>query len=136
MVFSILNSFSRRSDKDSRVIGTLLGEVRDNVVTVTECFAEPFSEIIEERRVTMYNEYRRTMYAFHRRNNKKEVMLGWYTTTTSKGEFINDNSSLIHDSFAKEIEHPIHLVVDTTLSGKSCFLSLSLNISLRCIALL
>lgn len=44
-------------------------------------------------------------------------MVGWYTTTLSTGEFINDNSSLIHDVFAKEIENPIHLVVDTTLLG-------------------
>lgn len=55
------------------------------------------------------------MYNFHRRNNKKEVMVGWYSTTSTTGEFINDNSSLIHDVFSKEIANPIHLVVDTTL---------------------
>jgi translation initiation factor 3 subunit F len=43
-------------------------------------------------------------------------MVGWYTTTSPvTGEFINDNSSLIHDVFAKEVENPVHLVVDTTL---------------------
>jgi translation initiation factor 3 subunit F len=82
---------------------------------VTECFAEPFSESIEERRISIYSDYHRSMYNFHRRNNKKEVMVGWYTTTLPTGEFINDNSSLIHDVFAKEIENPIHIVVDTTL---------------------
>lgn len=35
VVFSILNNFTRRSPRDSRVIGTLLGEVRDGVVVVS-----------------------------------------------------------------------------------------------------
>jgi len=55
------------------------------------------------------------MYAFHRRNNKKEVIVGWYATTTAKGEFINDNSSLIHDNYSHELDNPVHLVVDTNL---------------------
>jgi hypothetical protein len=43
-------------------------------------------------------------------------MVGWYTTTSPvTGEFINDNSSLVHDVFAKEVDNPIHLVVDSTL---------------------
>lgn len=57
------------------------------------------------------------MYAFHRRNNKKEVIVGWYTTTTVNGEFIIDNSSLIHDFYSTEVENPVHLVIDTTLLG-------------------
>jgi hypothetical protein len=35
VVFSILNSFTRRTPRDSRVVGTLLGEVRDGVVVVS-----------------------------------------------------------------------------------------------------
>jgi hypothetical protein len=35
VVFSILNNFTRRSPRDSRVIGTLLGNVKDGVVTVS-----------------------------------------------------------------------------------------------------
>jgi hypothetical protein len=35
VIFSILNSFVRRSTRDARVIGTLLGEVKDGVVTVS-----------------------------------------------------------------------------------------------------
>ncbi len=56
------------------------------------------------------------MYSCHRRNNKKEVIVGWYTTTTVNGEFIIDNSSLIHDFYSSECENPVHIVVDTTLS--------------------
>ena len=57
------------------------------------------------------------MTAFHRRNNKKEVVVGWYTTTTINGEFIIDNSSLINDFYCNQCTNPIHLVVDTTLMG-------------------
>ena len=35
VVFSILNNFTRRTPRDSRVIGTLLGEVKDGVVHVS-----------------------------------------------------------------------------------------------------
>jgi len=48
---------------------------------------------------------------------KKEVIVGWYTTTTVNGEFIIDNSSLIHDFYSSECENPVHLVIDTTLLG-------------------
>lgn len=55
------------------------------------------------------------MYSCHRRNNKKEYIVGWYTTTSVNGAFIVDNSSLIHDFYTNECDNPVHLVVDTTL---------------------
>ncbi len=67
--------------------------------------------------VAINKDYNRDMFGFHRRNNKKEVIVGWYATTTAKGEFISDNSSLIHEYYSHEIDNPIHLVVDTTLLG-------------------
>jgi translation initiation factor 3 subunit F len=125
VIFSILNSFVRRAQRDSRIIGTLLGEVneKDGTVTISDCFAVPYSERVDEFYVAINQEYHKTMYAFHRRNNKKEVILGWYTTSTANGEFIIDNSSLIHDFYCNEcadspMTEPIHLVVDTTLMGE------------------
>lgn len=61
--------------------------------------------------------YHKQMYSFHMRNNKKETIVGWYSTTTSQGQFIVDNSSLINDFYSSECERPVHLVVDTTLLG-------------------
>jgi translation initiation factor 3 subunit F len=75
----------------------------------------PFTERVDDLYVAISKDYHTSMYGFHRRNNKKEVIVGWYTTTTQNGEFIIDNSSLIHDFYAGECEYPIHLVVDTTL---------------------
>ena len=58
------------------------------------------------------------MYNFHRRINKKEKIVGWYTTTTAEGVLLNDNSSLIQNFYSSECENPVHLVVDTTLAGE------------------
>lgn len=116
VIFSILNNFMGRSPRDARVIGTLLGEVKDDgTVVVSECFAVPFSEKTDERYVAINQEYHKQMYAFHRRNNKKEYIVGWYTTTTLNGQFIVDTSSLFHDFYTNECANPVHLVVDTTL---------------------
>lgn len=57
------------------------------------------------------------MYAFQLRNNKRETIVGWYTTTTEQGQFLNDNSSLINNFYRSECERPVHIVVDTTLMG-------------------
>ena len=83
---------------------------------VSECFAVPFTEKTEELYVAINQDYHKLMYAFHRRNNKKEVIVGWYTTTTQNGQYVTDNSSLINDFYSSECTKPIHLVVDTTLS--------------------
>jgi translation initiation factor 3 subunit F len=55
------------------------------------------------------------MYAFHRRINKREKLVGWYTTTSPEGALINHNSSLINDFFLADCASPIHIVVDTSL---------------------
>ena len=60
-----------------------------------------------------------TRFAFHRRVNKTETIVGWFSTTPSDGTFINDFSRLIHDYFLSQCNDPIHLVVDTSLTGDS-----------------
>lgn len=86
---------------------------------MTDCFAVPFTEKTDELVVAVDQAYLKKMYSFHRRNNKREVIVGWYTTTTNQGQFINDNSSLINDIYTTECDNPVHLVVDTTLMGDS-----------------
>ena len=119
VVFSILNNFVRRNDRESRVIGTLLGTIKDGVVEVTEAFGVPHMEKRDELFVAINKDYHKQMFAFHRRINRKERIVGWYTTTSPEGALINDNSSLIHDFYSAECENPIHIVVDTTLAGET-----------------
>lgn len=44
VVFSILDNFKRRELKQTRVVGTLLGERIGNVVHIRECFPVPHTE--------------------------------------------------------------------------------------------
>lgn len=73
VVLSILNCFARRSVKDTRVIGALLGEVtvvegdsKDSAVTVTvtDCFPVPFNERVEEHYVAI-NQVIQGIYSLH-----------------------------------------------------------------------
>lgn len=123
-VFSILNSHSRREDKSTRVIGTLLGVAQDGYIDVTDCFSVPHLEKIEENLVAINKDYHKSMYGFHQRINRKEVIVGWYSTTLSRGSggggggsAIIDNSSLIHEFYSNECKNknPIHLVINTNL---------------------
>ena len=122
-VFSMLNHFMRRGDHDSRVIGTLLGTTNGRVLEVTDCYAVPFQESKDSEKlyVGIDEEYHKSMYSFAKRVNKKERVLGWYASTTPSGTLIIDQSSMISDFYTKKTEfgalNPLHLVVDTTLSG-------------------
>ena len=51
--------------------------------------------------------------------HRREVIVGWFSTTAEDGRVILDTSSLIHEFYSKECTDPIHLVVDTSLTGDS-----------------
>lgn len=65
------------------------------------------------------SEYYQSMYNSHRRINKKEVVVGWFATTAPDGALIINSSSLIHNFFEGECSDPIHIVVDTSLTGSN-----------------
>jgi translation initiation factor 3 subunit F len=127
VIFNILNAYTRKNPQDVRIIGSLLGEIRDNgqQVVITECFVVPLSESLDEHWIRISEEYHKTMYGYHRRNCKKEFVVGWFSTATNTGQLIVDNSSLVHHFYTTEIAtntgipglnwDPIHLVVDTRL---------------------
>ncbi|CAE7710053.1 TIF3F1, partial [Symbiodinium microadriaticum] len=114
-VFSILNSHIRREDRSSRVIGTLLGFKQDGCINVTDCFAVPHMERNDEVYVAINKDYHKSMYAMHKRINRKELIIGWYTTVP-EGSLLTDNSSLIHEFYSHECSDPVHLVVDASLT--------------------
>jgi translation initiation factor 3 subunit F len=124
VVFNILNAFNRRSENSPRIVGTLLGEVKDNIVNITDCFVVPFVENAEEVTVSINAEYHKAMYNFHRRNNKKEQIVGWFSTSSLTGSLVTDNCWLVHNFYATQCTHqPVHLVVDTTLASADGLMS-------------
>lgn len=80
-LFSILDHYLRRTDAQDRVIGTLLGTRTENEIEVRSSFAVLHSETSEQVAVDM--EYHRTMYELHHKVNPKEVIVGWYASSSS-----------------------------------------------------
>lgn len=112
VLFTVIDSYERRKDDAKRVVGTLLGTVDANAVTVTNAFCVPHTESDVE--VAFDMEYAKTMYDLHRKVNSNEVIVGWYAT----GHDITEHSVLIHEYYTKESKNkvPVHLTVDTTLT--------------------
>uniref|UniRef100_A0A8C7UMK8 Eukaryotic translation initiation factor 3 subunit F n=1 Tax=Oncorhynchus mykiss TaxID=8022 RepID=A0A8C7UMK8_ONCMY len=110
---SIGDSYERRNEGASRVIGTLLGTIDKHSVEVTNCFSVPHNESEDEVAVDM--EFAKNMYELHKRVSPSEVIVGWYAT----GFEITEHSVLIHEYYSREATNPIHLTMDTALqSGK------------------
>ena len=84
-----------------------------------DSYAVPHTEKVDELFVAINKDYHRNMYTSRRMIHRREVIVGWFSTTTEDGQVILDTSSLIHEFYSKECADPIHLVVDTSLTGDS-----------------
>ncbi|XP_072049778.1 eukaryotic translation initiation factor 3 subunit F-like [Amphiura filiformis] len=111
VLFSIVDSYERRTDENARVIGTLLGTNIQGIVEVTNCFCVPHNESEDEVAVDM--EFARNMYELHKKVNSSEVIVGWYAT----GPDITEHSLLIHEYYSRECHGPVHITVDSTVTA-------------------
>lgn len=111
VLFQIADSYERRSQDNHRVIGTLVGSVDKQCVEVTNCFCVPHKEY--EERVEADIVYAQDMFELNKKVAPHEALVGWFAT----GSEITSHSALIHDYYARETKDPIHLTLDTTLSG-------------------
>ncbi|DBA00199.1 TPA: hypothetical protein N0F65_007824 [Lagenidium giganteum] len=130
VIFQILDRALRRSEDQTRVIGTLLGRVENGVAEITNSFAVPHLENGDE--VAVGKDFHTQMYNLHQRVNEHEVIVGWYATTTDGAELLDEYSCLIHDFYGSVCEMPVHLVVDTSLKADqlqvSAFVSSPLDV--------
>lgn len=113
-IFSILDHSLRRNVDQGRVIGTLLGVRSEDgtEVEIRNCFAVGHTETSDQVEVDM--EYQKSMLALHLRANPKEVLIGWYATSSE----LNTFSALIQNHYGSQPEgtwpHPaVHLTVST-----------------------
>uniref|UniRef100_A0A6A7G4Q2 Mov34/MPN/PAD-1 family protein n=2 Tax=Hirondellea gigas TaxID=1518452 RepID=A0A6A7G4Q2_9CRUS len=112
VVISILDHHKRRTEKQTRVIGTLLGsEDLDGNILISNCF--PLIHREEEDTVSVDSEFQKQMTALHHRMNSEERIVGWYAT----GDRIDYNCFEIHRTYDEECSNPVMLCVDTKLSG-------------------
>ncbi|PVU92879.1 hypothetical protein BB561_003568 [Smittium simulii] len=117
VMFSVIDHYLRRNEKQDRVIGTLLG-VRNEVTGIIEiksCFSVPHFETDTHVEVDM--EYHRMFYTALKKANPTEEIVGWYAT----GSEIGNHSALIQEFYANEAksQEAIHLIVDTSLESNS-----------------
>jgi len=113
-LFSILDHASRRPAEQERVIGTLLGVRSEDgtEVEIRNCYAVPHTETAEQVEVDM--DYQKRMLELHLKASPKEVLIGWYATSSE----LNTFSALIQNFYSQQGEgtfpHPaVHLTVST-----------------------
>merc|ERR1712051_406853 len=98
------------SQKEKRVIGTLLGQNNDDQIFVTNCFPLIHHEDIEQ--LIVDEEYAERQTMLYRLMNENEYVVGWYST----GHIIDFNSYKIHNTFLQSCENPLLLLIDTDLT--------------------
>ncbi|CAB4410693.1 unnamed protein product [Rhizophagus irregularis] len=128
VLFSVLDHYLRRQEKQHRVIGTLLGVRSEDgsEVEVRNCF--PVSHDETDNQVAVDMEYHRNMFELHKKVNAKEVIVGWYAT----GSNLNQWNALIQDFYSREVMPPfqaIHLTMDTDLKNDDKLLGVKTYVS-------
>jgi len=110
-LFTVVDSYERRTEDAKRVVGTLMGSFNNGVVEVTNCFTVPHHETQEE--VAFDKEYANSMLDLYRDANPSEDIVGWFATSNE----ISGHSTLIHEYYSIECDNPIHLTVDCQLKS-------------------
>ena len=83
VLLSIVDHYNRVAQgTKKRVVGVLLGEYGDKgVLDVTNCYAVPFEEDLQEPDVWFFDHiYHEEMFHMMRKINGKEKIIGWYST--------------------------------------------------------
>ncbi|CAL1164703.1 unnamed protein product [Cladocopium goreaui] len=92
-----------------RVVGTLLGEVSDLSLHITNCFAVPFEEDPRDPQVWFLDHnYHESMFAMFKKVNTKERIVGWYST----GPKIKPSDLSIHELYRRYCPEPVLVVMD------------------------
>jgi len=92
-----------------RVIGILLGSIRDGVVDVTNCYAVPFEEDSRNNKIWFVDHnFHEKMFSMFRKVNASERVVGWY----SSGPKIRPNDIDINELLRKYTPDPILCVIE------------------------
>ncbi len=114
VVLSVLDSYMRRSQGLTRVIGTLLGTKTANMVEVTSCFCVPHQESAEGE-IAFDDEYNKRSLALKKAVSTGEEVVGWFATSAAGGADVDFATCYIHDHYGQMCgADTVHLVVDTS----------------------
>lgn len=110
VLLSVVDHYNRVAKGTSkRVVGTLLGEVREDKLHVLSSFAVPFEEETRDASVWFLDHnYHEQLAAMHKKVNAKELVVGWYST----GPKIKPADIQIHELFRKYLPEPIFIIME------------------------
>jgi len=110
VLLSVVDHYNRiAKDTKKRVVGVLLGEYGDHgVLDVTNCYAVPFDEDLQEPSVWFFDHiYHETMFNMMRKINSKERIIGWY----SSGPAIKKADIEINEILRKYNTNPVFVLI-------------------------
>eukprot|EP00928_Gymnodinium_smaydae_P056724 TRINITY_DN4004_c0_g2_i1.p1 TRINITY_DN4004_c0_g2~~TRINITY_DN4004_c0_g2_i1.p1 ORF type:complete len:392 (-),score=133.85 TRINITY_DN4004_c0_g2_i1:62-1156(-) len=110
VLLSVVDHYNRvAKGTTKRVVGTLLGEVRDFKLHITNCFAVPFEEDQRDPQVWFLDHnYHENMFAMFKKVNAKERVVGWYST----GPKIKSADLSIHELYRRYVPEPVFVIMD------------------------
>jgi len=110
VLLGVVDHYNRVAKGTSkRVVGTLLGEVSDYSLHITNCFAVPFEEDPRDPQVWFLDHnYHEMMFSMFKKVNTKERIVGWY----SSGPKIKSSDLSIHELYRRYCPEPVLVVMD------------------------
>jgi len=110
VLLSVVDHYTRVAKGTSkRVVGTLLGEVDDYDLHITNSFAVPFEEDPRDPKVWFLDHnYHEQMFSMFKKVNQKERVVGWYST----GPKIKPSDLAMHEMYRRYCPEPVFVVMD------------------------
>ena len=110
VLLSVVDHYNRLVKGTSkRVVGTLLGEVQDGKLHVTNSFAVLFEEDPRDPRVWFLDHnYHENMFQMFKKVNTKERVVGWYST----GSKLMPCDLEIHELYRKYCPEPVLVIMN------------------------
>ena len=110
VLLSVVDHYNRVArDTKKRVVGVLLGEYGDlGVLDVTNCYAVPFDEDLQDPQVWFFDHvYHEDMFNMMRKINSRERIVGWY----SSGPAIKKADVDVNEILRKYNTSPVFVLV-------------------------
>ncbi|KAH7814913.1 putative 26S proteasome nonATPase regulatory subunit 7 [Monocercomonoides exilis] len=99
-----------------RVCGILLGTMNSGILDISNCFAVPFEENLENGTWFLDSQYIIVMKAMQRKVSAKEVIVGWYSAFP--GAKIRPSDLSIQRMVTQFCPNPLYLVIDVEPKGE------------------
>lgn len=103
VVFSMGEIYQRRNEQaPCRVIGALFGSSQGGVVSATQCFVVPHSEVGDQ--ISINSEYYKNRTELHKKcYGRLSNLVGWFSVTQDGFSVSEKNTHFINELFCREV---------------------------------